>query len=152
MDLSSHRSRATIVGIVLVVVCLTLGLTGCAADEPVDTTPPASDQPATTDDGGASATGTVPADTVLPEGATHSIGEVLDTPSQGQQVVLGGEIIAMITAEDFTLSDATGEVFVDGDNDFGALAVGDQLLVTGTVDVEDSPSRIEIQATAIERQ
>jgi len=152
MNLSSTRSRVTVIGIMLLAVCLTVGLTGCAADEPTTTTPPATDQPATPDDGGASATGTVPADTPLAAGATHSIGEVLDTPSEGQQVVLGGEIIAMISAEDFTLSDETGEVFVDGDNDFGALAVGDQLLVTGTVDVEDSPARIEIQATAIEKR
>jgi len=76
---------------------------------------------------------------------------VLASPSEGAQVILGGTIAEMLSAEDFMLDDGTGRVFVDGDDDFGALQVGDRVLVTGTIDIEDSPQRVEIQATAIRR-
>lgn len=87
----------------------------------------------------------------LPEGVTSSIAAVLASPSEGAQVILGGTIAEMLSAEDFMLDDGTGRVFVDGDDDFGALRVGDRVLVTGTIDIEDSPQRVEIQATAIRR-
>jgi len=97
------------------------------------------------------ATSAVPPISTLPAGATSSIAAVLASPVQGAQVTLGGTIAEMLSAEDFMLDDGTGRVFVDGDNDFGTLRVGDRVLVTGTVDIEDSPRRVEIQATAIRR-
>lgn len=135
-------------------VAAVLVVSGCATSQPSETQTP----PPVTTESAAPATDTVtdtstaPPSADLPEGATHSIGAVVESPTEGQQVVLGGEITEMRGAEDFILSDGTGEIFVDGDNDFGALAVGDVLLVTGTVDIEDSPAGVEIQATAVARR
>lgn len=142
-------------GLLLVIVCLAIALaTGCATGEPAQTgtTPPVATEPATPGAEVETDTGAVPPSDQLPEGATLSVAEVISYPTQDQRVVLAGEITEMSGAEDFMLSDGTGEVFVDGDNDFGKLAVGDRLLVTGTVDIEDSPARVEIQATAVERR
>lgn len=88
----------------------------------------------------------------LSGGATSSIGDVLSSPVEGAQVVLEGTITRMLSAEDFMLDDGTGIVYVDGDDDFGTLRVGDRVLVTGAVDIEDSPQRVEIQATSIRRR
>jgi len=146
--LSSHRgTKAT--GLLLVTICLAVALAaGCAADEPAETTPPVT-TPGTVSEPEATA---APRAGLLPKGATHSVAAVVGSPIEGQTVVLGGEITEMSGPEDFMLSDGTGEVFVDGDNDFLPLAVGDQLLVTGTVGIEDSPDRVEIQATAVKRR
>jgi uncharacterized protein YdeI (BOF family) len=67
-------------------------------------------------------------------------------------VILSGTITQILGDFNFMLGDGTDEVFVDGDDDFGALAVGDAILVTGIVDVEDSPPRVEIEATAVVRK
>jgi uncharacterized protein YdeI (BOF family) len=148
------RARRTVGQVFVVVVALVLiaGLAGgCAADEPSDDQAPGTGMGSGGPADGGGTSGTRPAGE-LPEGATHAIADVLDTPSDGAQVVLVGEIAQMVDAENFMLKDSTGEVYVDGDNDFGALAVGDAVSVTGTVKIEDSPTRVEIQATAVERR
>jgi len=148
MRLLSRFRGTKATGPLLVAACLAVTLAaGCTADEPAETTPPVAN-PDTVTEPEATAT---PGAGLLPRGATHSVAAVVGSPIEGQQVVLGGEIIEMSGPEDFILSDGTGEVFVDGDNDFLPLAVGDQLLVTGTVSIEDSPDRVEIQATAVKR-
>jgi uncharacterized protein YdeI (BOF family) len=87
----------------------------------------------------------------LPEGATHTIRDILSAPVEDERVVLVGKITRMRDSEDFVLGDGTGKILVDGDDDFGRLAVGDTVRVSGEVDVEDSPSRVEIEATSVER-
>lgn len=129
--------------------------TGCSPDQPSE--PESS--PLTRDatepappDGVAPAEEPTASPTERTDGVTHSVGEVLGSPRAGMRVVLGGTIIEQLTAEDFILDDGTGAVFVDGDDDFGRLDVGDQVIVTGTVDIEDSPNRVEIQAMDVRRR
>jgi len=157
----TRRNGATHTSICVLLVALMLlaGLaSGCAADEPsgngtsgTDTGSETPSDSGTTGDSTGDAAGTRP-EGELPEGATHFVADVLDTPSNGLAVVLSGEVASMVDGENFMLADSTGEILIDGDNDFGTIAVGDLLLVTGTVKMEDSPSRVEIQATAIERR
>ena len=111
--------------------------------------PPTEETPATI--AATPTTSAPPPVSTRPEGTTSSIAALLASPVEGAQVILGGTIAEMLSAEDFMLDDGTGRVFVDGDDDFGPLRVGDRVLVTGTVDIEDSPRRVEIQATAIRR-
>ncbi len=117
---------------------------------PTVSAPPTEETPATI--APTPTTSAPPPVSTLLEGATSSIAAVLAAPVEGAQVILGGTIAEMLSAEDFILDDGTGRVFVDGDDDFGTLRVGDRVLVTGTVDIEDSPQRVEIQATAILRR
>jgi len=145
------RLTPTGLGLLATVLVVAL-LAGCTAEQPTDTgteTPPAATESAPPESEVATEPTSAPG--ALPEGAT-SIAAVLQSPNAGSEVVLAGEITQMQGAENFVLDDGTGQVFVDGDNDFGTLAVGDMLIVTGTVDVEDSPTRVEIQATAVERR
>lgn len=146
-------TRVVTVFLLLLAMALVAGLIGgCTAEEPAGSeTPGTGTDAGTPPDTAAPDTGTRPAGE-LPEGATHAVADVLDTPSEGTQVVVFGEITEMRGAEDFMLKDDTGEIFVDGDNDFLPLAVGDTVLVTGLVKVEDSPARVEIDATAVERR
>lgn len=148
------RTKGLIVLVVLTTFLLAGPvLVGCGADEPA-AEPPAEEavNDGAPDEGAATPEEPAPSEPAQVEGASHTVKQVLDAPVQGERVVLGGEIAEMLTSQDFMLDDGTGEVFVDGDDDFGALAVGDIVLVTGEVDVEDSPARVEIQATAIERK
>jgi uncharacterized protein YdeI (BOF family) len=140
--------------VLLVLLMLTAGLAGgCTAQESLDTEAPGTDtESGSPSDGGTTGESATRPSGELPEGATHAIADVLDTPSDGLQVVLVGEIAEMLDAENFMLKDSTGEVYVDGDDDFGALAVGDLVSVTGTVKNEDSPARVEIQATALDHR
>jgi uncharacterized protein YdeI (BOF family) len=133
----------------LLIALVLSGIAGCRPQGPEEQPQePAAIQPAAPDDG---ASEPAPPNDGLPEGATHSIGEVLASPREGYPVILSGTITQILGDFNFMLGDGTDEVFVDGDDDFGALAVGDAVLVTGIVDVEDSPPRVEIEATAVVR-
>lgn len=138
----------------LAAMTLLAGLAGgCAAKEPPsDQTPGTGTESESPPDSGTTGDSATRPGGELPEGATHAIADVLDSPSDGVQVVLVGEIAEMVDAENFLLRDGTGEVYVDGDNDFGVLAAGTAVSVTGTVKVEDSPVRVEIEATAVDRR
>jgi uncharacterized protein YdeI (BOF family) len=145
---------------------LTLAIVaGCAAQPTADErsgadvpapTSPAPDasrpEPAEPADPGNGVVTPPPAGGALPPGATHTIGAILAAPGYGEPVVVAGEIVSVIAGDDFILSDGTGQIFGDGDSDFGPIAVGDRLLVTGTVYIEDAPSRVEIQVTGVQRR
>lgn len=153
MKVSRTRWPVRLLFTLMMALVLVAGLVGgCAADEPAtNETPGTGTGSETPSDDGSGASGTRPAGE-LPEGATHTVADILDTPSDGVQVTVVGEIVQMIDAENFTLKDTTGEIYVDGDNDFGTLAAGDMVAVTGTVKAEDSPTNILIEATAVERR
>lgn len=145
-----RNARFVIAMALLIAMAAVAGCTPGSAPDANPSEPPAAEVPTTSGD--TPATGATPPADNLPEGATSTIADVLASPVEGAQVVLGGTITEMMTVQDFTLDDGSGKVFVDGDDDFGTLRVGDRVLVTGTVDIEDSPQRIEVQATAIERR
>jgi len=144
---STHRLFLVAVLTATLMLAVSLGV-ACGDEDPaVEATPgDGVASPAVTDTPTTTAT-----PTPTTQGATHTIGDILASPVEGQRVVLVGTIALMQGAEDFTLDDGTGQIYVDGDDDFLPLAGGDEVAVEGVVDVEDSPSRVEIDATAVTR-
>ena len=149
----SSRLRLTVRLALVSGLVLVLAMSvGCGADDPAldEATDPVTAEPVAPDTEAPEEAPSAGSD--VPEGATHTVESILAVPTEDERVVLSGEVTEVLGDDDFMFSDGTGEIYVDGDDDFGAMSVGDMLFVTGLVDVEDSPLRIEIDATGVQRR
>lgn len=128
-------------------------LPGCAAEEPSlgysqDSPPAGSSSDAGA--GLAASPSTTPAGIRTPEGATRTVRALFAVPIKGEEVVISGHVTEMLADYDFVLDDGTGAIHVVGDENCTGFGVGDTLIVTGVVDVEDSPFRVEIEAEVVD--
>lgn len=93
----------------------------------------------------------MPPQGALPEGATATVRSVFSVYADGAEVCLSGYVTEISGRQDFTLDDGTGAIHVECDFPIDGMRMGDELLVTGVVDVEDSPFRVKILADELER-
>jgi uncharacterized protein YdeI (BOF family) len=130
-------------------------LPGCAAEEPSLGYSQERAPAGSSADGGAglaASAATTPSDARLPEGATRTVRALFAVPIKGEEVVIAGRVTEMMAHNDFVLEDGTGAIHVVGDENCTGFGVGDTLIVTGVVDVEDSPFRVEILTNEVEVQ
>jgi uncharacterized protein YdeI (BOF family) len=146
----------TRMGVVLAaVVAASVVLVSCAApEEPMmEFTPaPESGEQAPSASGLIDSESDLPPQRALPEGATATIRSVFSVYSNGEEIRLSGYVTELSGRQDFTLDDGTGAIHVECDFPIDGMRVGDQLLVTGVVDVEESPFRVKILADEVERR
>jgi uncharacterized protein YdeI (BOF family) len=130
-------------------------LPGCASEEPLLGYPQDGGPAGSSADGGAglaASAATTPSDARVPEGATRTVRALFAVPIKGEKVVISGRVTEMLAHNDFVLEDGTGAIHVVGDENCTGFGVGDTLIVTGVVDVEDSPFRVEILTDEVEVQ
>ena len=94
----------------------------------------------------------MPAQGALPEGATATVRSVFSVFSDGEEVCLSGHVAELRGRQGFTLDDGTGAIHVECDFPIDGMRVGDELLVTGVVNVEESPFRVKVLADEVERR
>ena len=94
----------------------------------------------------------MPPQGALPEGVTATVRSVFSVFSNGEEVCLSGYVTEISGRQDFTLDDGTGAIHVECGFPLDGMRVGDELIVTGVVDVEESPFRVKILADQVERQ
>lgn len=94
----------------------------------------------------------LPPQGALPEGATGTVRSVFLVLASGDEVCLSGRVAELRDRQGFTLDDGTGAIHVECDFPLDGMRVGDELLVTGIVDVEESPFRVKILAEEVERR
>jgi uncharacterized protein YdeI (BOF family) len=94
----------------------------------------------------------LPAQGALPEGATATVRSVFSVFASGDEVCLSGHVAELRGRQGFTLDDGTGAIHVECDFPIDGMRVGDELLVTGIVAVEESPFRVTIVADEVERR
>jgi hypothetical protein len=130
-------------------------LPGCAAEEPSLGYSQESGPAGSSSDAGAAlaaSPSTTPAEIRMPEGATRTVRALFAVPIKGEEVVISGRVTEMFALNDFILEDGTGAIHVVGDENCTGFGVGDTLIVTGVVDFEDSPFRVEILTSEVEVQ
>lgn len=80
------------------------------------------------------------------EGATSTVRRVFAVPVDGEEVVLSGRVVELTGRHTFILDDGTGAIAIHGNERCGPFDVGDEVVVTGTVDLNESPFHVEIEA------
>jgi uncharacterized protein YdeI (BOF family) len=129
-------------------------LSGCAfPEEPMmEFTPaPESGEQAPSASGLIDSGSELPAQGALPEGATATVRSAFTVYSNGEKIGLSGYVTELSGGQGFTLDDGTGAIHVECDFPIDGMRVGDELLVTGIVNVEESPFRVKILADEVER-
>jgi len=81
------------------------------------------------------------------DGATTTVRRLFAVPVTGEQVVLRGQVVQVVARHTFVLDDGTGAITVEGDERCGPFDVGDEVVVTGRVDVSESPFNVKIEAS-----
>jgi hypothetical protein len=88
----------------------------------------------------------------LSAGATTTVRSVFSVLASGDEVCLAGRVDELRGRQSFTLDDGTGAILVECGFPIGGMRVGDELLVTGIVEAEESPFRVKILAEEVERR
>lgn len=141
-------------GVLLAAVAVAAtALSGCAlSEEPMMEFSPApeSGEQAPSASGLIDSGSDLPAQGALPEGATANVRSVFSVFASGDEVCLSGHVAELRGRQGFTLDDGTGAIHVECDFPIDGMRVGDELLVTGIVAVEESPFRVTIVADEVE--
>ncbi len=132
----------------LAMACVVALLVGCGADS--EPSLGFHDDGADTPAGPGERLPTTPADiapqSAPPDGATSTVHRVFAVPVSGEQVILRGRVVDVTGRRTFVLDDGTGAITVQGTEECGPFELGDEVVVTGTVDVSESPFNVRIEA------